>query len=73
MAKKLSMSFRNTSGKTVTLSLADPRPDLTAADVTTVMDAIIAKNVFSTSGGDLVVKDRAVVVDTTENELYNAG
>ncbi|KJS18262.1 MAG: hypothetical protein VR69_01515 [Peptococcaceae bacterium BRH_c4b] len=73
MAQKLTMSFRNTAGKTVTMSLADPRPDITAADVTTVMDAIIAKNVFSSSGGDLVVKERAVVIDTTENELYNAG
>lgn len=73
MAQRLMMTFRNTSGKTVTMSLADPRPDITAADVTTVMDTIIAKNVFSSSGGDLVAKDRAAVIDTTENELYNAG
>jgi hypothetical protein len=67
------MSFRNAAGKTVTMSLADPRPDITAEDVTTAMDTIIAKNIFSSSGGDLVAKDRAAVIETTENELYKAG
>ncbi len=73
MAQRLVMSFRNASGRAVTMSLDDPRPDITAAEVTAVMDTIIAKNVFTSSGGDLVSKERAAVIDTTENELYNAG
>lgn len=73
MARRLVMTFRNAAGKTITLSLADPRADVTALEVTTAMDAIIAGNVFTSSGGDLVSKDRAAIIDTTENELYAAG
>lgn len=73
MAKRLVMTFRNAAGKTITLSLADPRDDITAVDVTTAMDTVIARNIFTSSGGDLVTKERAAIIDTTENELYAAG
>jgi len=33
------------------------------------MDAVIAKNDFASTGGDLVSKDSAVVIDTTETAL----
>ncbi len=33
------------------------------------MDTIIAKNIFQTTGGDLVSKDSAAIIDTTETEL----
>lgn len=72
MSQRLVMSFRNTAGRTVTMSMDDPRTDVTAAEVTTVMDTIIAKNIFTSSGGDLVSKERAAVIETTENEMYNA-
>jgi len=38
--------------------------------VQTVMDDIIAKNVFATTGGDIVSKVRATIVDTTETTLF---
>lgn len=53
MTKTLEMVFRNAEGKEVVLSLADPRDNLTKAEVDTVMQAIVAKNIFSTKGGDL--------------------
>ncbi len=52
MAKTLEMVFRNESGKEVTLSLADPREDLTLAEVKTVMEDIITKQIFSSKTGD---------------------
>ena len=40
--------------------------------VTAAMDQIIAKNIFVTSGGDLVGKDSAQIVDRTVNVIYQA-
>ena len=54
MVKTLEMVFRNESGKEVVISIAEPKEDLTLAQVNTVMQAIVAKNVFSTKTGDLV-------------------
>ena len=54
MTKTLEMVFRNQDGKEVTVRMADPKDDLTKAQVDPVMQDIIAKNVFTTNGGDLV-------------------
>ena len=54
MVKTLDMVFRNESGKTVTLSLLEPKDALTLTAVNTVMQDIISKNIFSTTTGDLV-------------------
>ncbi len=54
MTKTLEMVFRNADGKETVISLADPREDVTKDEVDTVMQDIVAKNIFSTKGGDLV-------------------
>lgn len=54
MVKTLEMVFRNESGKEVVLSMLEPKDDLTLAEVSTVMQDIITKNIFSTKSGDLV-------------------
>lgn len=53
MTKTLEMVFRNTSGKEVTLSLADPKEDLTKAQVDAVMQEIISRNIFTSKTGEL--------------------
>ena len=53
MAKTLEMVFRSEGGKEVTLSIADPKENLTLAEVKTVMEDIIAKQVFESKTGDL--------------------
>jgi len=53
MVMTLEMVFRNESGKTVTITVASPKDTLTGEQVTTVMNDIIAKNIFSTTSGDL--------------------
>ncbi|KYZ76472.1 hypothetical protein AXX12_08550 [Anaerosporomusa subterranea] len=53
MVKTLELVFRNESGQEVTLSLADPKDALTKAEAQTVMQDIIAKNIFTSKGGDL--------------------
>jgi hypothetical protein len=51
------------------LNFKDPKAGITGAEVAAAMDLVITKNIFETSGGDLVSKDSAVLIDTTETEL----
>ena len=62
MQETLRMVFRNFDGRLTAVSLTDPDPELTAQDVSDVMDSIVSKNVFQTTGGDIVSKVRAEVV-----------
>lgn len=54
MTKTLELVFRNATGKEVLITVNDPREDVTKAQTDAAMQSIIGKNVFSTSGGDLV-------------------
>jgi hypothetical protein len=60
--KSLVMSFMNEEGKKVSLRLDGIKEDITGNAVGLVMDTIIAKNIFQTTGGDLKVKDSAQIV-----------
>lgn len=69
--KVLRMTFTNAQGAGVSYSVANPVADLTAEAVQTFMNLAIAKNIFNSSGGDLVgIKDIAIV-DTTTQDLYD--
>ena len=35
------------------------------------MDLVIARNIFSSSGGDLVSKQDIRIIDSTTNDLYD--
>lgn len=54
MTKTLSMVFRDAAGKEVTISLADPKDGLTLAEVRTVMQDVVSRNIFMSKNGDLV-------------------
>lgn len=69
MSATLQMIFSNTEGRNSTISVADPNPELTEPEVEAVMDSIITKNVFETTGGELVGKVRAQVVTRTVDVL----
>ena len=72
VTQSLRMTFLSQGSRNVTLSLDNPRNDLTAAEVQAAMDLIIARNIFTSSGGDLVSKVNARVIDTTTTELFSA-
>ncbi|MFA7467907.1 MAG: DUF2922 domain-containing protein [Desulfotomaculaceae bacterium] len=65
MATYLEMVFRSQAGYLIIISVIDPRPDITAGEVETVMDTIIAQNIFTSPGGDLVQKVEARVIERT--------
>ncbi|HZK55698.1 MAG TPA: DUF2922 domain-containing protein [Desulfosporosinus sp.] len=70
--KVLRMTFANTLGASVSFNLNNPLPDLTAATVQGYMDIVIAKNLFTSTGGDLVAIKDISIVDTTTQDLFDA-
>jgi hypothetical protein len=72
VTQTLRMTFLNESGNNVSISLDNPKDDLTAAQVQTAMDLIITKNIFISTGGDLVSKASARIIDTDVNVLFGS-
>lgn len=69
MAKTLVMNFLNEEGKKTAIRVNNIREDITDLEVSTAMDVIIQKNIFSSTGGDLKFKDSASITDRTSSEL----
>jgi len=70
-SQTLRMVFRSQGGTGMTISLDNPRTDVTAADIEAAMDLIISKNIFNTNGGDLASKYDIKIIDRTTNDLYD--
>lgn len=70
MSERLEMTFDNEAGTASKISVDNPREDLTVMEVQTAMNAMVAANVFNTTGGDLVAAGGARIVTTTVNELF---
>lgn len=64
----LQLAFINEEGKAITFRIADPKEDLTAEQILGVMQTVIDKGVFTSSGGDLVAASSAKVVETITDE-----
>lgn len=69
MAKKLNMSFATALGGKTSLSLDEPKEDLTENQVRLVMENIITNNLFSTTKGDLTEIKSAEIITTTKDVL----
>jgi hypothetical protein len=67
----LEMQFINASGRSSTIRLTNVKDPYTGAEAQVLMDTILNKNIFTTTGGDLATKDsaRIVVTDVTDLEL----
>ncbi|MGL5646333.1 MAG: DUF2922 domain-containing protein [Clostridium sp.] len=67
MEKKyvLKMAFKNEEGKQTTITLKNIKENLDSEAVEAAMDAIVAQNIFSSAGGNLVEKIDAEIVETT--------
>ncbi|HZK24277.1 MAG TPA: DUF2922 domain-containing protein [Oscillospiraceae bacterium] len=69
MDTTLQLIFRNEDGRLFTISIPNPRADLTEAEITTVMDLVLSKNLFQSTGGALVQKVRARLVSRDSEDL----
>ncbi len=78
--KRLYMQFRDSTGKSVNLTLNNPKTledgdyvDFAAQDaaIEGVMDTIIAKNIFHNNGNDLVAKVNARILDYKSTDVMD--
>jgi len=69
MAKVLEMLFDTAQGKKFTISVDEPRADLTAAEVEIGMQSVLASNVFYADGANLVSAYQARIVERNVTEL----
>jgi len=63
------MNFLNTDGKLAKVSIENPIEPVNPVALEQAMDQLIASNVFSTPGGDLVQKRGARVVERNVVEV----
>ena len=68
VTKKLLMTFKTDEDKNVSISVEDPKPNLTESEILEAMNLIIEKDVFSPNGEALVEKVGAKVVETETQE-----
>ncbi|AFQ44226.1 DUF2922 domain-containing protein [Desulfosporosinus meridiei] len=69
--KVIRLTFTTVGGKNFSITLPNPRADLSKAEAEAVMDTIITKNIFITTGGELAKKRDIRVIDTSTNDLYD--
>ncbi|UJL45862.1 DUF2922 domain-containing protein [Virgibacillus sp. NKC19-16] len=69
MTKKIELKFRNEDEKIVTYSLDNPIEPVDPEAVNAAMDEIITQNAFTSSGGDVIVKDSARIVERTVEDI----
>lgn len=67
--KRLMMTFKTDEDKNVSISVDEPRTNVTEAEVKTVMELIVEKNIFSMSGAALVELIEAKIVETGTTEF----
>ena len=64
----LVMVFKNRAGKNVSISIDDPRDDLTEAEIKSAMELIIAKDVFKKKNFSLTQAVGAKITNTETDE-----
>ena len=69
--KRLVMSFKNELDRVVSLSVDDPREDITEVEIKNFMQMVVEKQIFNPNGAEIVaaVEAKVVVTDTTEYDL----
>ena len=69
--KRLVMSFRNELDRVVSISVDDPREDITEVEIKNFMQMVVEKQIFNPNGAEIVsvVEAKVVITDTTEYDL----
>ena len=69
--KRLVMSFKNELDRVVSISVDDPREDITELEIKNFMQMVVEKKIFNPNGAEIVavVEAKVVVTDTTEYDL----
>ena len=67
--KKLIMSFLTSDDRKVSLSVDNPREDITETEIKSAMDLVVEKNIFAPNGGNIVATVEAKVVAVSYTHL----
>lgn len=65
----LVMTFLCPYGNKVSLSISPVKDTITQAEVNTIMNTIVEKNIFSTQYGDIIGKKGATLRETATSEF----
>ena len=71
VTQTLKMAFLTQSGSRTTISVDNPRDNVTQAEVQAAMNTVVSKNVFTGTGGDLTAIDSAKIVDITTTDIIS--
>lgn len=66
--KKLVMVFKNEVDKQTTISIDNPRDDVTEAEIKAAMDLIVEKDIFKRNSYSIIEAVEAKIVNTQTNE-----
>ena len=69
MAKVLELKFDTTNGKSLTLSIDQPKQGVTSSEIENAMSTIISANIFHVSGSSLESINQARIVERTVSEI----
>ncbi|WP_338025781.1 DUF2922 domain-containing protein [Clostridium rhizosphaerae] len=67
--KSLVMTFLNEEGARANIILPGVNDNISQQEVSVVMDTIIAGNIFSSTGGDLIAKHSAQITERNVTDL----
>jgi len=62
--KKLLMTFKTDKWKKVSLSVDDPKPNITEEEIKNAMETIINSGIFTPNGESLIEMNDAKIVET---------
>ena len=66
----LYMTFKNSLGNSCTISVDDPRADITEQNIIDFMNLVVTKNIFQPKGYDITTTVSAKIVNANTTE-YN--
>ncbi|MDN4492453.1 DUF2922 domain-containing protein [Ureibacillus aquaedulcis] len=69
MTQVLELKFDTSNGKTLTLTVNEPKENLTPAEVEGVMQTIITSDIFQSTGSSLIGINQARIVERTVSEI----
>jgi hypothetical protein len=69
MALTLQMVFQNQLGRNVAINIPEVREDVTPEEIKTLMELILAKNIFDSTGGDIVSLMEANLISRDVQEI----
>ncbi|MCM3388394.1 DUF2922 domain-containing protein [Ureibacillus chungkukjangi] len=69
MTQVLELKFDTANGKSMTLTVDNPKENLTGDEVENAMQEIISSNIFHNNGASLVAINQARIVERTVSEF----